>query len=103
MTMAKKSPDLRRDSETSTAALETNRPPLGLDASTADEQPRIDERGERTLRPLLYSTTETKHLLNISHATLYRMLADGRLESVLIGTSRRIKTSSIDRVAAGGA
>jgi excisionase family DNA binding protein len=41
--------------------------------------------------------------LDVSPATVFRMLADGRIKSVLIGKSRRITDTELDRVSREGA
>lgn len=36
--------------------------------------------------------------LGVSRATVYRMMADGRLSTVKLGRSRRIKWDAVDRM-----
>ncbi len=53
--------------------------------------------------PLLCTVRETCQKLRVSEASVYRWLADGTLDSVKIGKSRRIKYASIVRLAESGA
>ena len=48
------------------------------------------------------SVTETCAILNVTPPTVYKMLAQGRLQSYVVGRQRRIKAESIDRLRAGG-
>ena len=50
---------------------------------------------------LLYSPSETEKMLGISHATLYRLLADGRLDAKKIGRKTAVTAESIERFIAG--
>jgi excisionase family DNA binding protein len=50
---------------------------------------------------LVYSPAEAQQLLGISHATLYRLIAAGKLTAVKIGSSTRITAESIDRLLGG--
>ena len=52
--------------------------------------------------PLLCTVREVCSSLRVSQATAYRWLADGTLESVKIGKSRRIKYASVLRLAEHG-
>jgi excisionase family DNA binding protein len=52
---------------------------------------------------LVYSICEAAHALNLSRATLYRLLAEGRSASVKIGSRRLILCSSIDELLREGA
>jgi excisionase family DNA binding protein len=45
---------------------------------------------------LVYSISEAAHALNLSRATLYRLLAQGRISSIKIGSRRLIVRTSID-------
>jgi hypothetical protein len=45
---------------------------------------------------LLYPPRETERLLSISHAQLYRLLGDGRLAAVKIGSRSYITGKSIE-------
>jgi excisionase family DNA binding protein len=47
---------------------------------------------------LLYSPAEAGTLLGISHATLYRLIRDGRLTAVKIGSRTGITAASISRL-----
>ena len=40
--------------------------------------------------------------LDISTRTLDRLVADGRLEKVFVGSSPRFRSSDLDRIVAGG-
>jgi excisionase family DNA binding protein len=44
-----------------------------------------------------YSVAETADLLGLSEATIYRLIGRGALASVLIGRSRRIPASAIQK------
>lgn len=54
-----------------------------------------------TLKRLLYSPRDAGFLLSISHASIYRLLADGRLKAVKIGGRTGITAESIRLLAAG--
>ena len=47
-----------------------------------------------------YSVAETAVLLDLSEATIYRLIGRGIISSVLIGHSRRIPASAIQKVLA---
>jgi excisionase family DNA binding protein len=49
----------------------------------------------------LYSPRETEVLLGISHATLYRLLAAGKLDARKIGSKTVITAESIERFLEG--
>ena len=51
----------------------------------------------------LYSPREVEHLLSISHATLYRLISDGRLPTLKIGARRLVPVSALDALLSGGA
>lgn len=52
--------------------------------------------------PLLYKITSVKGLLEISHATVYRMVATGELELVKLSTrASRITSASVARILEG--
>lgn len=54
-------------------------------------------RPERT--PLLYRISSVMELLEISHATVYRMVANGELELIKLSTrASRITSASVARV-----
>jgi excisionase family DNA binding protein len=57
------------------------------------------ERGEQRR---VYSILEAAQALNLSRATLYRLLAEGRIASIKIGSRRLILRSSIDDLLRGG-
>ena len=50
---------------------------------------------------LLYPVQETQHLLGISHATIYRLIAAKRLDAVKIGAKTLITAESISAFLAG--
>jgi excisionase family DNA binding protein len=50
--------------------------------------------------PAFYSPKETETLLNISHATCYRLIANGKLDARKIGTKTLISAKSIERLIA---
>jgi hypothetical protein len=60
--------------------------------------PRRTTQGR--LRPLVYSPRETEILLNVSHASVYRLLASGKLRRIKIGTRTGITAASIDALLA---
>jgi excisionase family DNA binding protein len=68
--------------------------PLALQAGSADFLSRLRSRA-------LYSPKETENILGVSHATLYRMIAAGKLDAVKIGAATRITGDSIERCLAG--
>jgi excisionase family DNA binding protein len=55
-----------------------------------------DEAIERAQQPLVYSICEAAHALNLSRATVYRLLGQGRIASIKIGSRRLIPRSSIE-------
>ena len=62
------------------------------EAAVAPKQPQ-----ERA--PMLYKITSVMALLEISHATVYRMVASGQLELVKLSTrASRITSASVARV-----
>jgi excisionase family DNA binding protein len=62
------------------------------------EQPAIARAEQR----LVYSILEAAYALNLSRATLYRLLAEGKIASIKIGSRRLILRSSIDDLLRGG-
>ena len=52
--------------------------------------------GRDELRRQLYSPRETEHLLSVSHASLYRLIAAGRLDARKIGGKTVITARSIE-------
>ncbi|MCP2012578.1 helix-turn-helix transcriptional regulator [Duganella violaceipulchra] len=57
------------------------------------------QRTDRT--PMLYKITSVMELLEISHATVYRMVASGQLDLVkLSARSSRITSASVARILA---
>ncbi len=50
-----------------------------------------------SLPKLLVTTSEAAAILGVSRSTLYSLLAEGQLESVKIGSLRRISTAALDR------
>jgi excisionase family DNA binding protein len=55
-----------------------------------------DEAIARAQQRLVYSILEAANALNLSRATLYRLLGEGRIASIKIGSRRLILRSSID-------
>ena len=49
---------------------------------------------------LLYSPRETEAILGVSHSSLYRLIAAGRLDARKLGTKTLITTESILRLVA---
>lgn len=50
---------------------------------------------------LLYPPREVERLLSVSHAQLYRLIGDGRLSAVKIGSRSFIPRASIEAFLAG--
>lgn len=48
-----------------------------------------------------FSPKETEAILNISHATCYRLIAAGKLDARKLGGKTLITTESIERLVAG--
>lgn len=48
----------------------------------------------------LYSPKETEAILNVSHATCYRLIAAGKLDARKLGGKTLITAESIDRLVA---
>jgi excisionase family DNA binding protein len=49
------------------------------------------------------SIKETAETCGVSRATLYRLMADGKLETLKIGARRLVPVVAIDRLLRGGA
>ena len=49
-----------------------------------------------------YSIREAAQLCGVSRATLYRLLAQGKITSIKIGTRRLIRDDQINALLAGG-
>jgi excisionase family DNA binding protein len=57
--------------------------------------------GEKAIsQRLAYSPAETERLLGVSHATVYRLIAAGRLDARKIGNRTVIFASSIEKLLA---
>ena len=54
------------------------------------------------IEPLLYSVKTTCRVTGKSPATIWRLIADGTLESVMIGASRMVKVRSVRQLAEHG-
>jgi excisionase family DNA binding protein len=52
---------------------------------------------------LLYSPAEAERLLGLSHASVYRLIRDGKLIAVKLGARTGITAASIERLCAGDA
>jgi excisionase family DNA binding protein len=50
-----------------------------------------------SIRPLLVTVAEAARILAIGRSTAYELIASGQLESVTIGTARRIPVSALER------
>ena len=81
------------------------RNPCTCDTSP-DPSPDGNERAEHpeeVQRPLLLTVKEAAALIGIGRTTLYRLMEDGEIDSVRIGSSRRIPLAAtyqfVDRVA----
>jgi len=46
----------------------------------------------------MYSPAEAERLLSVSHATLYRLIAGGRLDARKLGSKTLITWESIDKL-----
>jgi predicted site-specific integrase-resolvase len=59
--------------------------------------------GAATVAPgrALYSPRETEQILGVSHATLYRLIAAGRLDARKLDTKTLITAESISQLIAG--
>jgi excisionase family DNA binding protein len=53
----------------------------------------------RTIAPVLLRIPEAAEALGVSRATVYNWIAAGAVRSVVIGRSRRIPVSELDRIA----
>jgi excisionase family DNA binding protein len=67
--------------------------------------PAVDQtRG--AVRPLLLTVREAAELVGVGRTTIYKLIGDGTLVSLRIGSSRRVPLSSIhayvDRLCASG-
>ncbi|MYM71175.1 helix-turn-helix domain-containing protein [Duganella sp. FT134W] len=61
--------------------------------------PQIPATSKPERTPLLYKISSVMALLEISHATVYRMVANGELELIKLSTrSSRITSASVARV-----
>ncbi len=49
------------------------------------------------LDQILFRVEDSAKLLDVSRATLYELIRDGRIESVKIGRSRRITREALER------
>jgi excisionase family DNA binding protein len=50
-----------------------------------------------------FSIRETERTVNLSRATLYRLIAAGKLTTVKVGARRLVPVAAIDALLAGGA
>jgi len=65
--------------------------------ATSEKQREIaDFIRSRVAVPLAYTPAEAAELLRIARATLYRYIADGRIQSFTLGRARRISARAID-------
>ncbi|MFE2498612.1 helix-turn-helix domain-containing protein [Streptomyces scopuliridis] len=55
----------------------------------------------RSIEPLLYTPEEAAEALRLSRSTVYELMADGALEYVKRGRSRRIKVATLKAYVAG--
>jgi excisionase family DNA binding protein len=62
-----------------------------------------DKAAKLEQQRLVYSILEAAHALNLSRATMYRLLAEGRITSIKIGSRRLIVRTSIDNLLREGA
>lgn len=61
-----------------------------------------NEINNKACEPLLYRISSVMALLEVSHATVYRMVGRGELELVRLGArSSRITSQSVAKVVAG--
>jgi excisionase family DNA binding protein len=54
-------------------------------------------------KPRAYSIREAARMCGVSRATLYRLLKDGKITTIKIGTRRLIRDDQINALLAGGA
>ncbi|MFE4912482.1 helix-turn-helix domain-containing protein [Streptomyces sp. NPDC056652] len=55
----------------------------------------------RSIEPLLYTPEEAAEALRLGRSTVYELMADGALEYVKQGRSRRIKVATLKAYVAG--
>ena len=60
-----------------------------------------DMEGQMTAIPLFITVPRAAELLSVSGATVWRMVADGRLPSVKVGSLRRIPMAAITGYGSG--
>jgi excisionase family DNA binding protein len=52
---------------------------------------------------LVYSIQEAAHACGLSRATIYRLIAAGKLTTVKVGARRLVPVAAVDALLAGGA
>ncbi len=57
----------------------------------------VGDKGEAVIRPLCVTIDEAADMLSVGRTTLYQLIADGAVEAVKIGKSRRVTTASLER------
>jgi excisionase family DNA binding protein len=80
------------------------RSPGTAKAKQTDGGDEDGDGGAKPLRPFvkLYRVADAMEQLSVSRATLYRLVAAGKLRLVKIGGASRITAESIDALIAGG-
>jgi excisionase family DNA binding protein len=53
--------------------------------------------------PRAFSIRETERAVNLSRATIYRLIAAGKLKTVKVGARRLVPVAAIDALLDGGA
>lgn len=66
---------------------------------TQETSPEARSTSRDVPRRLIHSPAETQVLLNISHASVYRLIKSGRLKKVKVGARSGITRESIEAVA----
>ena len=56
----------------------------------------------RTLRRLAYRAHELPEIIGCGKSKVAEMIADGTLESVLVGRTRLVRAESVDKLLGGG-
>ena len=59
---------------------------------------RVSSAAERDLKPLWVSVADTKRLIPFSTTSIYKLIAEGRLETRRVNRRRMISYRSIERL-----
>jgi excisionase family DNA binding protein len=81
---------------------------IELDHMRRTDGPGVEKGGQMPTNTLeekrrALSPREAERTLGISHATLYRLIKDGKLKTIKLGSRRLIPIDAIDALLAGGA